>query len=188
MKKNLAKISQLDHKAGGLMKLLPNILTILRIVLIPFYLYLFLAGNYLMAGIIFSFSALTDFLDGYFARKYQLKTELGRILDPFADKLTIISILLALVFSGIIPRFIAIILLSRELFIFISSIVVYLLGIDCIQPSNIGKVSIFLLYLAIIFRLLGSNHIAMVLFYIVIPLNVISGLDYVLKAIKKLSK
>lgn len=188
MKKNLTKIFRLDHKAGDLMKLLPNMLTLLRIVLIPFYLYLFLEGNFLMAGIIFSFSALTDFLDGYFARRYQLKTELGRILDPFADKLTIISILLALVLTGIIPRFIAIILLSREVFIFVSSIVVYLLRIDCIQPSNIGKVSIFFLYLAIIFRLLEFNHIAMVLFYIVIPLNVISGLDYVLKAIKKLSK
>ena len=169
------------------MKFLPNILTILRIILIPFYLYLFLAGNYIMAGLLFSFSALTDFLDGYFARKYQLKTELGRILDPFADKLSIISILIALVLTGIIPRFIAIILLCREIFIFISSITVYLLGIDCIHPSNIGKVSSSLLYLAIIFRLLEMNYIGMALFYIVIPLNIISAFDYVLKAIKKLS-
>lgn len=166
---------------------IPNLFTILRILFIPFFIKYFLSGNYLIAGIIFILSALTDFLDGYLARKYKLNTQLGRILDPLADKLTIISILIVLVIADIIPRFIAIILLTREIFIFISSTVTFIMGIDVINPSSIGKLSIFLLYLAIALRLLKVNYIDMVLFYIVIPLNILSALDYVFTAIKKLS-
>jgi len=166
---------------------IPNLFTILRILFIPFFIKYFLSGNYLIAGIIFILSALTDFLDGYLARKYKLNTQLGRILDPLADKLTIISILIVLVIADIIPRFIAIILLTREIFIFISSTVTFIMGIDVINPSSIGKLSIFLLYLAIALRLLKVNYIDMALFYIVIPLNILSALDYVFTAIKKLS-
>ena len=97
------------------MSAIPNILSITRIILIPVYLYYFINANYLTAGILFSISAITDFFDGYIARKYDAVTDLGRILDPFADKLTIISILIALLISEIIPRFIPIILLAREL-------------------------------------------------------------------------
>lgn len=166
---------------------IPNLFTILRILFIPFFIKYFLSGNYLIAGIIFILSALTDFLDGYLARKYKLNTQLGRILDPLADKLTIISILIVLVIADIIPRFIAIILLTREIFIFISSTVTFIMGIDVINPSSIGKLSIFLLYLAIALKLLKVNYIDMALFYIVIPLNILSALDYVFTAIKKLS-
>ncbi|MTI61121.1 MAG: CDP-alcohol phosphatidyltransferase family protein [Firmicutes bacterium] len=166
---------------------LPNLLSLLRILLIPVYLYYFLAGNYITAAIIFSFSALTDFLDGYFARKYQLTSDLGRILDPTADKLSIISILIALIISDIIPHYIPVILLIRELFIFISSGITYLLGYDMINPSLLGKISIFLLYLAIALRLLNIKFIGLFLFYLVIPLNIVSGLDYIKTTLNKLS-
>ena len=129
-----------------MMSAIPNILSITRIILIPIYLYFFINANYLTAGILFCISAITDFFDGYIARKYDAVTDLGRILDPFADKLTVISILIALLISEIIPRIIPIILLARELFIFIGSIVAYLLGFDFIHPSKLGKFSIFLLY------------------------------------------
>jgi len=144
--------------------------------------------KYLTAGILFSISAITDFFDGYFARKYNSVTKLGRILDPFADKLTIISILVVLIFSNIIPRFIPIILLVRELFIFVGSIISYILGFDFIHPSKMGKISIFLLYLAIALQLMSLKTIAKYLFYIVVPLNIFSGLNYVHTTIRYLSK
>jgi cardiolipin synthase len=164
--------------------MLPNILSIIRILFIPVYLYFFFKGNFLLAAIFFSFSAITDFLDGYFARKYNLTTKLGRILDPLADKLTVISILTALIYANLIPRFIIIILLIREIFIFISSGITFLMGYDLINPSNIGKISIFLLYIAIAIELLQLDKIAMLLFYIVIPLNIYSGINYVLTTIR----
>lgn len=166
---------------------LPNILSFIRIFLIPIYIIFFLKGNYMVAGIFFSISALTDFFDGYFARKYNITTKLGRILDPFADKLTVISILVVLIISSIIPKYIAIIILIRELFIFISSTISYLMGHDFIKPSKIGKFSIFLLYLAIAVRLMNLNSIAMVLFYIVIPLNIYSAINYTYITIKQLT-
>ena len=170
-----------------MMSTIPNILSITRIILIPIYLYFFINANYLTAGILFCISAITDFFDGYIARKYDAVTDLGRILDPFADKLTVISILIALLISEIIPRIIPIILLAREFFIFIGSIVAYLLGFDFIHPSKLGKFSIFLLYLAIVLQLVGIQTFAKYLFYTVVPLNVFSGLNYVYTTIKYLS-
>lgn len=168
------------------MHLVPNILSFTRIILIPFYLYFFIKERYLTAGILFSISAISDFFDGYFARKYNSVTKLGRILDPFADKLTIISILILLIYSNIIPRFIPIIILVRELLIFTGSIVSYILGFDFINPSKTGKISIFLLYFAIVLQLLSFKTVARYLFYIVVPLNIFSGLNYVFTAIRYL--
>lgn len=169
------------------MHLMPNILSFTRIILIPFYINFFINGDYLTAGILFSISAITDFFDGYIARKFNAITKLGRILDPFADKLTIISILIVLIIYEIIPRYIPIILLVREAFIFFSSIISYLLGFDFINPSNIGKLSIFLLYLAIALQLVEFKTLAKYLFYVVVPLNIISGLNYVYTTIEYLS-
>ena len=164
---------------------LPNYLTLLRILLIPVFILLFLNNQYFTAGIIFSISVFTDFLDGYFARKYNLTSKLGRLLDPFADKLTVISILFILVSMEIIPQIIAIIILTRETIILIGSITAYLMGIDIVNPSKLGKISIFILYIAIAAKMLQINHINMILFYIVIPLNIISGIDYIAKFFKK---
>ena len=166
------------------MSYIPNFLTILRILLIPVFGYYFLTGSYFTAGIIFLISVCTDFFDGYFARKYNLTTKLGRLLDPLADKLTIISVLFILALSDVIPRIIAIILLTREIFILIGSALAYLIGVDVINPTRLGKLSIFLLYSAITAKLLNFNYIDMILFYIVIPLNIITGIDYFIKFIK----
>ncbi len=168
-----------------LLQHLPNFLTIMRIILIPVYLFYFITGNYYLAGIIFILSVSTDFFDGYLARRYNLISKLGRLLDVFADKLTIISILLALFIRGIIPRSIAIIILSREIFLLIGGLIVYNKDIDVIQPSKLGKISILFLYLAITAALLNLNYIDIVLFYIAIPLNIISGVEYFISAVKK---
>ncbi|MFW6377333.1 MAG: CDP-alcohol phosphatidyltransferase family protein [bacterium] len=170
------------------MFLLPNILSISRIILIPFYIYFFIVGEFLIAGILFSISAITDFFDGYFARKYDSITKLGRILDPLADKLTIISILIALIFCEIIPTFIAVILLIREFFILFSSVASYLMGFDLIHPTFIGKTSMFLLYLAIALQLISYKDFSMFLFYIVLPLNIGSGIHYIYTTMKYLSE
>ncbi|MFW6269628.1 MAG: CDP-diacylglycerol--glycerol-3-phosphate 3-phosphatidyltransferase [Bacillota bacterium] len=166
------------------MQNLPNFLTVIRIILIPVYLFYFISGNYFSAGIIFLVSVSTDFFDGFIARKYNLISKIGRLLDVFADKLTIISILLALVIRGIIPKSITIIILSREIFLLIGGIIVYNKDIDVIQPSKLGKISMFLLYLAISAALLNISYIDIVLFYIALPLNIISGLEYIIIAFK----
>ncbi|MEJ6950585.1 CDP-diacylglycerol--glycerol-3-phosphate 3-phosphatidyltransferase [Natronospora cellulosivora (SeqCode)] len=169
------------------MVFLPNLLSISRIILIPIYINLFLKGEFLIAGILFSLSAVSDFFDGYIARKYNSVTDLGRILDPLADKLTIISILFALIYSSLFPNYIAIILLVREFFILISSIASFLMGFDVINASMIGKTSMFILYIAIAMHILSYKSFSMYLFYIVIPLNIGSGIHYVHTTIRDLS-
>ena len=104
---------------------LPNKLSLLRIFLIPvmlfFYLATFVPYGKIIAIVIFILASLTDFLDGKIARKYNLVTNLGKLLDPIADKLLVMSGLLLVVVDGTIPHpygvIIAIIIIGRELLI-----------------------------------------------------------------------
>ena len=166
------------------MLLLPNILTLTRIILIPVYITLFLKEYYLVSGLIFIFSSLTDLLDGYIARKYDMKTKIGKVLDPLADKLTVISILILLLFVGLVPRIILIIILSREIIILLGSMTAYFMGKNLINPTRLGKLSITILYIAIALILLEKNLLANIMLYISIPLNLTSAFDYIATALK----
>ena len=75
---------------------IPNLLSLFRVVLLPFYLYLVAQHSFYLAGVIIAISGLTDFLDGFIARRYGMVTDLGKVLDPVADKLTQVTILLCL--------------------------------------------------------------------------------------------
>ncbi len=77
-------------------KHVPNILTLSRFALIPFIVYFIDAENYLLAFIFLTISALTDILDGFIARKFNLITNFGKLIDPLADKATQVSILIIL--------------------------------------------------------------------------------------------
>jgi CDP-diacylglycerol--glycerol-3-phosphate 3-phosphatidyltransferase len=95
---------------------LPNLLTLLRIFLIPFFVFFYgRPGGGVIALVIFSVAALTDLLDGYLARRQSEVTKLGQLLDPIADKLLIISALLLLVENGRIPAWITILIVGREM-------------------------------------------------------------------------
>lgn len=104
---------------------IPNKLSCVRIALIPifmfFYLATFIPGNYLIAAIIFALAAFTDFLDGKIARKYNLVTDLGKFLDPIADKLLVMTALILVTVDGTIPNpygiIISVIIIGRELLI-----------------------------------------------------------------------
>ncbi|HKL75762.1 MAG TPA: CDP-alcohol phosphatidyltransferase family protein [Halanaerobiales bacterium] len=163
---------------------IPNFLTLIRLFLIPFYIYLFLIGNYIFSGILFIIATSTDLLDGYIARKYSMETEIGKLLDPIADKLTVISILSMLIYLDIIPRFIAIILLIRESTIFLSTSIAYILGKNFVNPSILGKMSIAFLYAGLAARLFEFNILSNYILYLALPLNIISGIAYFVNAIK----
>lgn len=97
---------------------LPNKLSTLRIILVPVVIVLLLPGTFagdLAALIVFSLAAITDKFDGYYARKHNLITSLGKILDPLADKLLISGVLIAFVQLGKITAWPVIIIIAREL-------------------------------------------------------------------------
>ncbi|MFH2137222.1 MAG: CDP-diacylglycerol--glycerol-3-phosphate 3-phosphatidyltransferase [Candidatus Omnitrophota bacterium] len=99
---------------------LPNRLTILRIILtFVFMILLFHEGlpAKILAFVAFTIASITDFYDGYIARKYNLITDLGKLLDPIADKILVLGAFLAFVEMGIIPAWIVVVIIMRELLI-----------------------------------------------------------------------
>lgn len=93
---------------------LPNKLTMLRILLIPVFVVVLMRGNYYLSAAIFIAASITDALDGYIARKYHLVTNFGKIMDPLADKLLVVSALICLVELGDVAGWMLIVILARE--------------------------------------------------------------------------
>ena len=97
---------------------LPNTLTATRILLIPFFVgFSYLPGQwgFLLSALFFSLAAITDWADGYIARRHSLLTQFGRFFDPVADKLLVISALVLLVANGHAPIVLVLIILAREI-------------------------------------------------------------------------
>ncbi len=101
---------------------LPNKLTVLRVLLIPFFVWFALVDlvpgySKYIAVLIFVVASLTDLLDGKIARKYHLVTNFGKFMDPLADKLLVCAALICLSASGMVPAWMVIIIISREFII-----------------------------------------------------------------------
>jgi CDP-diacylglycerol--glycerol-3-phosphate 3-phosphatidyltransferase len=97
---------------------LPNLLTMLRVVLIPVALFLIVEGTptaNFWAAMVYAVSAVTDFLDGWLARRMGLESVLGKFLDPLADKLLVVSSLVAMVAMARVPAWVVILIVAREL-------------------------------------------------------------------------
>ena len=92
----------------------PNALTMLRMLLLPVYWYFILNDHYHTALAVFIIASLTDLADGYIARKYDLITDFGKLMDPLADKLMTISVMLSFALKGVIPWAALAILLAKE--------------------------------------------------------------------------
>ena len=92
----------------------PNALTMIRMLLIPVYWVLFMGGHRHEALAVFVAASLTDLADGYIARKYNLITNFGKLMDPLADKVMVVSVMLSLVIAGIVPWPVLAILLAKE--------------------------------------------------------------------------
>ncbi len=131
---------------------LPNILTLFRILLIPFYIlfcYQNSLQNSIIAAVIFSIAVLTDFFDGYLARARSEVTKFGKFLDPIADKLLIVSALILLVDSQRIPAWLVIVIIGREFAVTGFRAIASSEGI-VISAEKIGKYKMFLQSVAVI--------------------------------------
>ena len=137
-------------------KNIPNILTVLRFLLIPIILKSIFAGNYLLAFVFFTLSGITDIADGFIARKFNLVSNFGKLMDPLADKLTQISVLAALVTFNLIPVWILVIVIFKELIMVLGASFLY--GKDVVVYSKwYGKLATVLFYLAIVISLITSQ-------------------------------
>jgi cardiolipin synthase len=138
---------------------LPNILTLFRLFLIPVFVLVFFSPieNSLITSItIFLVAGATDVLDGYIARKYNLVTKWGMVLDPLADKLMLLTVLVSLAIEDYAPAWIVAIIAMKEVFMIISAM--FLFRNNTVIPSNIfGKASTLLFYLSVFVLSLNEN-------------------------------
>lgn len=162
---------------------LPNLITIIRILLVPLFTCLYLANPgevNLPAALIFLLASLTDGLDGYLARSRKEITRFGQLIDPIADKLLITAALLALVEANLVSTWLALIILGRE---FAVSGLRILAAADgkVIAASIWGKLKTTSQIIAVIAFFLGISW-ASVLMWIAAVVTILSGVDYFHKA------
>ena len=167
-------------------KHVPNILTILRFLFIPVILYYIFMGDYLSAFIFFTISGITDILDGFIARKFNLISNFGKLMDPLADKLTQISVLASLVIVKIIPIWILVIVMLKEFIMVIGASFLY--GKDVVVYSKwYGKLATVLFYLAIVISLITRQfeltgfwvNLDMVLYCVAIVMTLFALVMYI---------
>lgn len=168
---------------GAIRLNLPTILTFSRIILIPFFVWI-TPSSPILGVTIFLIASVTDFLDGYLARRSGQITKFGIILDPIADKILVISALILLVDMVRISAWIAIIVIVREFMV--TGIRVVALSKDLVIPAETGgkwktatqMTSIVMLLLPFNIGFIDLYDIGLVLMYISVVLAIVSGVKY----------
>ena len=176
---------------------IPNIITFIRIFLIPIILYLLFSENpniVLIAGLLFIISSVSDYFDGYLARTLNQSSKLGTLLDPIADKLLVASVIVVLVDTGVISNIHvvpAIIILLRE--IAISGLREFLAKLNTDMPvSRLAKykttfqmVSLSILIISLGFELNDLLwNIGLITLWIAAIITLLSGYNYMVKGLK----
>lgn len=168
---------------------LPNKLTVLRVIMVPFFVFFMLTdvggpANKWIALVLFCVASLTDMLDGKIARKYNLVTNFGKFMDPLADKLLVCSAMICMIEMGKLPAWIVIVIIAREFIISGFRLVASDNGI-VIAASYWGKfktVSQMALIIVLIMDLGGVwNVVGTVLTWVALLLTVVSLIDYIAK-------
>jgi len=134
----------------------PNLLSFLRILLVPVFLWFLLDQFFIAAIAILAFAGLTDFLDGFLARKLNQTTKLGKMLDPVADRLYIFATLLALSATGYVPWWLAGLVILRDFLMLISLPVLASVGYRSLPVHYLGKASTFALLYSFPLLLMGK--------------------------------
>ena len=175
---------------------LPNVLTIIRMVLIPVFVSMLFYQRFVWALLIFVIAGITDGLDGLFARRFRQQSQLGRILDPIADKLMLVTSFVVLSMRGVfptplprhlpIPFWVTITVLSRDVFILIGAAAINIVtGFRNFRPSFPGKVSTAVQIVAVAAVMLaarvriGAGYYLPTLYTAVFALAIFSGVHYV---------
>lgn len=137
----------------------PNLLTFLRLCLVPFLVLLILNEHYELAFGVFVLAGITDTLDGQLARLLNQTTVLGKYLDPIADKLLLSTLFLVLHHQGLISRLVTVLVFGRDLGILTVATVLYVtMGMRSFPPSIFGKTNTLMQILAVTFVLLGEFY------------------------------
>jgi cardiolipin synthase (CMP-forming) len=176
---------------------IPNLLSLLRIILVPVFVIFLIQDAYAKALIIFTLAGITDALDGTLARLLNKQTELGAFLDPLADKILLSTSFISLSIFGLIPGWLTVIVISRDFIILLGIMILSMMSVTYeIKPVFVSKITtalqigmvFFALFLKI-FKFDMINHdLIIILSWVTALFTVISGLVYILKGIQFLNR
>jgi cardiolipin synthase len=167
---------------------IPNVICVIRIVLVGPTVWALLSARYPEAMALVTIAGLSDGLDGFLAKRYHWRTRLGGLLDPLADKLLLVSLFLALAYLGLIPWWLAAVVLARDLVI-VSGGMTYSLLVGPVQPepSMASKLNTLIQLVFILIVIIRQMFTAFPEALItaagagVFVTSVVSGLDYVIR-------
>ena len=161
---------------------IPNVLTIGRILFIPLFIFILTLdhsqGSHLLAAVIFAVASITDYLDGYLARKWNVVSNFGKFADPMADKLLVMSAFIMLIELGMAPAWVVAIIIFCGLAVTGLRLLLVETGGTVLAAAMPGKIKTFSQMFAIIFLLLHWNLIGQLLLYIALFFTIYSGYDY----------
>ena len=135
---------------------IPNILSCVRLGLVPVFLLLLVAGDDLLALVVLVVSSITDWLDGQIARKFNQVSRLGQLLDPAADRLFIFAALIGLSVRGIVPWWLVAAIIGRDVVLLVLGIILASHGYGPLPVHHLGKFATFALFYALPILLLGE--------------------------------
>ena len=172
---------------------IPNLITILRIILVPIFIIYMINDRTLASLIVFIIASISDALDGFIARVFHQKSNLGAHLDPLADKILLMTAYITLAIFKMIPSWLAVLAISRDVIILLGVLILYLNGYPVkINPSLLGKATTCV-QVATILIVLSHDYVNMEFlrtysFWLVALLTIASGLQYIRSGMLTLSQ
>lgn len=161
---------------------IPNMLTVLRLFLVPVFILVFLSEGEqkTAAAIIFVLASATDVLDGYIARKYNMSTKVGQLLDPLADKMMQIAVVVSMLCAKMVPLWFVLVLASKELLMILGGAFLYTKK-TFVKSNVFGKANTVAMFCAMVILLIfsGTNEILKnIMLIVVVCTNAAAILSY----------
>ena len=179
---------------AGILLSIPNLITLGRILLVPVVVWAIASGAMWIAFVLFLAAGLSDAVDGYLAKRFQMRTELGAYLDPLADKALIVSIYLTLGISGLIPQWLVILVVSRDIMIIGAVMLSWLVGTPVkVKPLLVSKLNTVaqIVFACVVLGTLGFGYelpmLTRVLMGIVAVLTLLSIAAYVAEWVRHMN-
>jgi cardiolipin synthase (CMP-forming) len=164
---------------------IPNLITILRLILVPVVVVMINQGHWAVAFALFTLAGISDAVDGFIARRFNMRTEFGAYIDPLADKALLVSIYVTLSVVNVLPGWIAIVVVSRDIMIFAAILVSRLMERPMeIRPLLVSKLNTAAqiafagLVLAAMAFDAGTPRLVEIGMWVVAVLTVVSGIGY----------
>ncbi len=170
----------------------PNILSLTRILLTPLFVICVMRGLFPLALVIFTIAGISDALDGFIARYFNQRTVLGAYLDPIADKILLMSAFISLAILQIIPPWLTVVVISRDIFIVIGYAIFEITDMRHrieVKPSIVSKFTTVAQLTSVFFALLNPDvyaelRLKIFLYWLTAGLTIMSGLHYIYKGMK----